>query len=81
VRRILGNARSQMSIWVTASVARCHKVRILGAKFGAPLLVREQTWNVDPEGSVQYGESVYLGDRFRTAVEFASAPQSGGAGV
>jgi len=81
VRRILGRARSRMSMWVTASVARGHEAKILGTKVGAPVLVREHTWYVDPEGPVQYGKSVYLGDRFRMAAEFASAPQSGAAGA
>lgn len=81
VRRILGRARSRMSMWVTASVARGHEAKILGTKVGAPVLVREHTWYVDPEGPVQYGKSVYLGDRFRMAVEFTSTPQSGGAGA
>ena len=44
-------------------------------KVGAPVLVRENTWYVDPEGPIQYGKSIYRGDRYQMDLEFASWPQ------
>jgi len=73
VRRILGKSRTRLILDVTASIARAEEADMLEVKPGAPVLVRENTWYADPEGPVQYGKSVYRGDRYRMVVEFSSA--------
>jgi len=81
VKRILGRARTRLLLRVTSSVARGEEAKILETKVGAPVLVRENTWYVDPDGPVQYGKSVYRGDRFQMVVEFTSVPPSPGTGA
>jgi GntR family transcriptional regulator len=76
VRRILGKPRTRLALRVTASVVRPREAKILRVKAGTPVLVREHTWYVDPEGPVQYGKSIFRGDRYQMAVEFASTPQN-----
>ena len=74
VERILGRARTRLSLRVTASVVRREEAKILETKVGAAVLVRENIWYVDPEGPVQYGKSVFRGDRYQMFVEFSSVP-------
>jgi len=57
-------------------VVRREEARILETRVGAPVLVREHVWYVDPEGPVQYGKSIFRGDRYEMRVEFASVPES-----
>ena len=76
VRRILGKSRTRLSLRVTASAARRTEARLLGTKVGAPVLVREHTWYFDPEGPLQYGKSIFRGDRYQMSVDFLSAPQA-----
>ncbi len=74
VERILGRARTRLSLRVTASVVRREEAKILETKVGAPVLVRENIWYLDPEGPVQYGKSIFRGDRYQMFVEFSSVP-------
>jgi GntR family transcriptional regulator len=76
VRRILGKPRTKLALRVTASDARKREAKLLETKIGAPVLVREHTWYYDPEGPMQYGKSIFRGDRYQMAVEFASTPQN-----
>ncbi len=78
VRRILGKARTRLSLRVTASVARRNEARVLDAKVGAPVLIREHTWYFEPEGPMQYGKSVFRGDRYQMVVDFTAAPHGQG---
>jgi GntR family transcriptional regulator len=75
MRRIIGRVHSRLRLRVTSSVVRQREAKILDAKVGAPVLVRENTWYVDPEGPIQYGKSVYRGDRYQMDLEFTSWPQ------
>jgi GntR family transcriptional regulator len=79
VRRILGKARTRLSLRVTASAARRNEARVLETKVGAPVLVREHTWYFEPEGPMQYGKSVFRGDRYQMSVDFTAAPHGQGA--
>jgi GntR family transcriptional regulator len=81
VRRILGKARTRLALRVMASVVRRHEARLLETKVGAPVLVREHIWYVDPEGPVQYGKSLFRGDRYEMSVEFLSTPLSASPGT
>jgi GntR family transcriptional regulator len=74
LRRILGKARTRLSLRVTASVARRNEARVLETKVGAPVLIREHTWYFEPEGPMQYGKSVFRGDRYQMSVDFTAAP-------
>jgi GntR family transcriptional regulator len=75
MKRILGRVHSQLRLRVTASVVRQREAKILEAKVGTPVLVRENTWYVEPEGPIQYGKSVYRGDRYQMDLQFSSWPQ------
>jgi GntR family transcriptional regulator len=79
LRRILGKPRTRLSLTVTASMARRKEARALGTKIGAPVLIREHIWYFEPEGPLQYGKSVFRGDRYQMSVDFTAAPhgQSG----
>lgn len=81
VKRILGRGRTRLVLRVSSSVVRGEEAKILETKVGVPVLVRENTWHVDPDGPVQYGKSVYRGDRFQMVVEFASLPPGPGSGL
>lgn len=74
VRRILGKPRAKLMLWVTASSARKEEAKLLETKIGAPVLVREHSWHYDPEGPMEYGKSIFRGDRYQMAVEFHSSP-------
>ncbi len=74
VKRILGRGPTSISLRVTSSVVRREEAKILEAKVGAPLLIREHIWYVDPDGPVQYGKSLFRGDRYQMFVEFAATP-------
>jgi GntR family transcriptional regulator len=74
LRRILGKPRTRLSLNVTASTARGKEARVLEAKIGAPVLVREHTWFYEPEGPMQYGKSIFRGDRYQMSVDFTAAP-------
>jgi GntR family transcriptional regulator len=78
LRRILGKARTRLSLRVTASAARRDEARVLETKVGAPVLVREHTWYFEPEGPLQYGKSVFRGDRYQMSVDFTAAPHGQG---
>jgi GntR family transcriptional regulator len=75
VRRIVGKPRTRLALRVTASIVRRHEAKVLETKVGAPVLVREHIWYVDPEGPVQYGKSLFRGDRYEMSVEFSSSPE------
>ena len=77
MKRILGRVHTQLRLRISASVARGKEARILGTKAGAPVLIRENIWYVEPEGPIQYGKSLYRGDRYQMDLDFASWPQSG----
>jgi len=74
VRRILGKARTRLSLLVTSSVVRRKEAKILGTNIGASVLVRENIWYVEPEGPIQYGKSMFRGDRYQMFLEFTSRP-------
>jgi GntR family transcriptional regulator len=74
LRRILGKARTRLNLKVTASTARRREARVLETKVGAPVLVREHTWHYEPEGPMQYGKSIFRGDRYQMSVDFTAAP-------
>jgi len=74
LRRILGKPRTRLSLNVTASTARGKEARVLETKVGAPVLVREHTWYYEPEGPMQYGKSIFRGDRYQMSVDFTAAP-------
>jgi GntR family transcriptional regulator len=76
MRRIIGRVHSRLKLRIIASVARPREAKHLGIKVGGPVLIRENTWFVDPEGPIQYGKSLYRGDRYQMDLEFASWPQS-----
>jgi GntR family transcriptional regulator len=75
MRRIIGRVHSRLRLRITSSAARPREAKHLEMKVGAPVLVRENTWYVDPEGPIQYGKSIYRGDRYQMDLEFASWPQ------
>ncbi len=77
VRRILGRPRAKLELVIGASAADEREAEILGVAVGAPVLVRENTWHVAPEGPVQYGKTIFRGDRYRMAVEFEAAQAEG----
>ena len=74
VRRILGKARTKLALRVTASSARKQEAELLETKVGAPVLVREHTWYFDPEGPMQYGKSIFRGDRYQMAIDITATP-------
>ena len=74
LRRILGKPRTRLSLNVTAATARRKEARVLETKVGAPVLVREHTWYYEPEGPMQYGKSIFRGDRYQMSVDFTAAP-------
>jgi GntR family transcriptional regulator len=74
VERVIGRPRTRLSLRVTASVVRREEAKILETKIGAPVLVRENIWYLDPEGPIQYGKSIFRGDRYQMFVEFSSMP-------
>jgi GntR family transcriptional regulator len=74
LRRILGKPRARLSLNVTASTARRNEARVLETKVGAAVLVREHTWYYEPEGPLQYGKSIFRGDRYQMSVDFTAAP-------
>jgi GntR family transcriptional regulator len=74
LQRILGKARSRLKLRVAAAPARRDEARLLDTTVGAPLLIREHIWYFDPEGPMQYGKSVFRGDRYQMSVDFTAAP-------
>lgn len=74
LRRILGKSRTCLSLHVTARTARRKEAGVLKAKVGAAVLVREHTWYYEPEGPMQYGKSVFRGDRYQMSVDFTATP-------
>jgi GntR family transcriptional regulator len=80
VRRILGKPRTRLTLRVTASLARRQEAKLLEIEVGAPVLVREHVWYFDPEGPMQYGKSIFRGDRYQMSVEFRSSPAESGGG-
>ena len=74
VQRVTGRARSRMSLRVMSAAARRKEARALGVKAGAPVLIREHTWYVGPDQPVQYGTSIFRGDRYQMSLEFSSTP-------
>jgi GntR family transcriptional regulator len=81
VKRILGRLHTRLSLRVTSSVVRSKEARILETKIGSPVLVREHIWYLDPDGPVQYGKSIFRGDRYQMVVEFTSVPPAQTPGV
>jgi GntR family transcriptional regulator len=75
MRRVIGRVHSRLKLRIIASAARPREAKYLGIKLGAPVLMRENTWFVDPEGPIQYGKSIYRGDRYQMDLEFSSWPQ------
>ncbi len=74
VRRILGKARTRLDVRVSASTAKSREAKILEFKTGGPILIRENTWFVEPEGPIQYSKTLYRGDRYEMFLQFAHAP-------
>jgi GntR family transcriptional regulator len=74
VMRILGKTHTRLSLRVSSSVVRREEAKILETKVGAPVLVREHIWYVEPDGPVQYGKSIFRGDRYQMCLEFTSVP-------
>ena len=74
VQRVTGKPRSRMSLRVMAAAARRKEARALGTKVGVPVLIREHTWYVGSDQPVQYGTSIFRGDRYQMALEFSSTP-------
>jgi GntR family transcriptional regulator len=74
VMRILGKAHTRLSLRVSSSVVRREEAKILETKVGTPVLVREHIWYVEPDGPVQYGKSIFRGDRYQMCLEFTSVP-------
>jgi GntR family transcriptional regulator len=74
LRRILGKPRTRLNLKVTASTARRDEARVLETRVGAAVLVREHIWYFEPEGPMQYGKSVFRGDRYQMSVDFTAAP-------
>ena len=72
VARILGRLHTELGLNVTATAARGREARHLGIKAGDPVLVREHTWYVDGEGPVQYGRSIFRGDRYQMSLRFTA---------
>ncbi len=75
VRRILGRMHTRLDLRVTASVVRRREAKILETTVGAPVLVRENTWYLEPEGAIQYGKSIFRGDRYQMCIGFSSNSQ------
>ena len=75
MRRVIGRVHSRLKLRIVSAAARPREAKFLGVKIGAPVLIRENTWFVDPEGPIQYGKSIYRGDRYQMDLEFASWPQ------
>ena len=78
MKRILGRVHTHLRLRITASVARVKEAKILETKAGAPILIRENIWYVEPEGPIQYGKSLYRGDRYQMDLDLTSWPQGGG---
>jgi GntR family transcriptional regulator len=74
VMRILGKTHTRLSLRVSSSVVRREEAKILDTKVGTPVLVREHIWYVEPDGPVQYGKSIFRGDRYQMCLEFTSVP-------
>jgi len=77
MRRILGRTHDRLDLRVTAGVARGREAVRLGVRPGAPVLIRENTWYLEGEGPIQYGRSVFRGDRYQMALTFTPWPQGG----
>jgi DNA-binding GntR family transcriptional regulator len=78
VRRVLGKPRTKLALYVTASGAGPREAKLLQVKVGAPVLVREHVWHYEPEGPMQYGKSIFRGDRYQIYEEFTSSPSEAG---
>jgi len=78
LERILGRPRTRQTVCVTASTVRPDEARILGVKTGTALLVRENTWYMDPDGPIQFGKTIFRGDRYQMFLEYSSTPLSSG---
>jgi GntR family transcriptional regulator len=74
VRRILGKPRARLTVRVTASTAHKHEAQLLEIKPGAAVLVREHVWYYESEGPMQYGKSIFRGDRYQMFEEFGPTP-------
>jgi GntR family transcriptional regulator len=74
LRRILGKPRTRLTLRVVASRVGAREAKLLGIKTGGAVLVREHVWYVGREGPVQYGRSVFRGDRYEMFVDFTSTP-------
>lgn len=74
MKRILGRVHTRVRLRITAAVLRGREAKILEAKAGAPVLIRENIWYVEPEGPIQYGKSLYRGDRYQMDLDLASWP-------
>jgi DNA-binding GntR family transcriptional regulator len=75
VRRIVGRMHTRLDLRVTASIVRKREAKILETSLGAPVLVRENTWYLEPEGPIQYGKSIFRGDRYQMCIGFSSNSQ------
>jgi GntR family transcriptional regulator len=81
MKRILGRVHTRLRLRILAAAVRGKEARALGVPAGTPVLIRENTWYVDPEGPIQYGKSVYRGDRYQMDLDLDSWPQGGRASV
>lgn len=78
MKRILGRAYTHLRLRITASVARGKEAKALETNPGAPILVRENIWYTEPDRPIQFGKSVYRGDRYQMDIDLASWPLSRG---
>jgi GntR family transcriptional regulator len=77
VRRILGRLHTDLALGVMAAAVSRKEAKRLNVEAGAPVLVREHTWYVDGVGPVQYGRTMFRGDRYQMALRFSSSANGG----
>jgi GntR family transcriptional regulator len=76
VERVLGRPRTGQTVRITASAVRPEESRVLGVKAGLPVLIRENIWYLDPAGPIQFGKTIFRGDRYQMCLEYRSTPLS-----
>ncbi len=77
MKRILGRVHTRLRLRISAAVVHGKEAKALGVPPGTPVLIRENTWYVDPEGAIQFGKSIYRGDRYQMDLALDSWPQAG----
>lgn len=74
VRRILGRLHTDLALNVLAAPVGRREAKLLGVAPGDPVLVREHVWSVEGVGPVQYGRTIFRGDRYQMTLRFSSNP-------